>query len=278
MTTWPCRCGETLATSGPIPRPDALYVIREARFDARADATYVDLIRESIGAHECRNCGRLWVWWNDREGEPTVYSPESRRPIAERDPERGRAAAAKLKALGVKGILIRAAEGGYIAQLACKMPECFCPEELGGACYFEPVSAELSDWMPTHEHFPLPKRHGGKATVDNAILAHRLCNRIDYAINAGRSYASDLARIRKAREDVTRPNSVQIGNTAAPEAEAATRKPKKTKMAPAWKSLPDAEKARHLLDHPTLSDLSWTNEPRLKGEKRDAFIRRILLG
>ena len=185
-----------------------------------------------------------------------------------------------MKALGVKGILIRAAEAGYITQLACKMPECFCPEELGGACYFEPVSAELSDWMPTHEHFPLPKRHGGKATVDNAILAHRLCNRIDYSINDGRSYASDLTRIRKAREDAIRRDSVQIGNTVAPEAEAeaAPRKPKKTKMAPAWKSLPDAEKARHLLDHPTLSDLTWTNEPRLKGEKRDAFIRRILLG
>ena len=63
----------------------------------------------------------------------------------ERDPERGRAAAAKLKALGVKGILIKAAEQGYITQLACKMPECFCPEELGGACHFEPVAPELSD-------------------------------------------------------------------------------------------------------------------------------------
>ena len=60
----------------------------------------------------------------------------------ERDPERGRAVAAKLKALGVKGILIKAAEQGYITQLACKMPECFCPEELGGACYFEPVTDE----------------------------------------------------------------------------------------------------------------------------------------
>jgi hypothetical protein len=117
----------------------------------------------------------------------------------ERDPERGRAAAAKLKALGVKGILIKAAEQGYITQLACKMPECFCPEELGGACYFEPVTAELSDWMPTHEHFPLSKREGGKVAVDNAILAHRLCNRIDYSISVGRSYASDLKRITKAR-------------------------------------------------------------------------------
>ena len=76
----------------------------------------------------------------------------------ERDPERGRAAAAKLKALGATRILIRAAEQGYITQLVCKMPECFCPEELGGACYFEPVTPELSDWMPTHEHFPISKQ------------------------------------------------------------------------------------------------------------------------
>jgi hypothetical protein len=120
------------------------------------------------------------------------------------DPERGRAAAAKLKALGVKGILIKAAEQGYITQLACKMPECFCPEELGGAWYFEPVTPELSDWMPTHEHFPRAKRDGGHRTVDNAILAHRLCNRIDYSILIGRSYASDLERVRKAREEGVR--------------------------------------------------------------------------
>src|SRR3954471_24799410 len=63
----------------------------------------------------------------------------------ERDPERGRVVAAKLKALGVKGILVKAAEQGYITQLACKMPKCFCPEELGGVSYFEPV-AESSDW------------------------------------------------------------------------------------------------------------------------------------
>jgi hypothetical protein len=199
----------------------------------------------------------------------------------ERDPERGRAAAAKLKALGVKGILIKAAEQGYITQLACKMPECFCPEELGGACYFDPVTAELSDWMPTHEHFPLSKREGGLVAVDNAILAHRLCNRIDYSIRVGRSYARDLERIRKAREEATRRNNVQIGNTEGGEiptveAEAATPQPKKTKKAPEWKSLPDAEKAQYLLDHQTISDRTWTGEPRLKGEKRDAFIHRIL--
>jgi hypothetical protein len=125
----------------------------------------------------------------------------------EPDPERGRAVAAKLRELGAKKILVKAAEQGYIAQLACGMPECFCPEELGGASYFDPVTAELSDWMPTLEHFPLSKREGGKEAVDNAILAHRLCNRIDYSMSVGRPYASDLKRIKKAREDAIRRNN-----------------------------------------------------------------------
>jgi hypothetical protein len=127
----------------------------------------------------------------------------------DRDPERGRAVAASLKELGVKGTLIKAAEQGYITQLACMMPECFCPEELGGACYFEPVANDWSDWMPTLEHFPVSKKNGGKAAVDNAILAHRLCNRLDYSIRVGRSHARDLERIRKAREEALRRNNVQ---------------------------------------------------------------------
>jgi hypothetical protein len=117
----------------------------------------------------------------------------------ERDPERGRAVASELKRLGVKGILIKAVEQGFITQLACKMPECFCPEELGGRYYFDPVTAELSDWMPTHEHFPLSKREGGRRTADNAILAHRLCNRIDYSLGVGRGHARDLERVRNSR-------------------------------------------------------------------------------
>ena len=202
-------------------------------------------------------------------------------PRAERDPERGRAVAARLKELGVKGTLIKAAEQGYITQLACKMPECFCPEELGGACYFEPVSDELSDWMPTHEHFPRSKREGGHRVVDNTVLAHRLCNRIDHSLRVGRSHESDLERIRKAREEGIRRNHVQIentegGETPTVEAEAATPETKKTKKAPEWKSLPDAEKVQYLLDHQTISDRTWTEASRLEGEKRDAFIHRIL--
>jgi len=130
---------------------------------------------------------------------------------AERDPERGRAVAAELKKRGVKGVLIQAAEQGYITELACQMPKCFCPEELGGACHFEPVTDDLSDrtsdWMPTHEHFPRSAREGGHRVVGNALLAHRLCNRIDYSIEFRRSYAKDLARIEKAREEAIRRKS-----------------------------------------------------------------------
>jgi hypothetical protein len=129
----------------------------------------------------------------------------------ELDPERGRAVAARLKALGVKRVLIKAAEQGYITELACKMPKCFCPEELGGAFYFEPVTVdpEPSDWEPTHEHFPLAKKDGGHRTVDNCVLAHRLCNRIDHSIRVGRSHARDLGRVRKAREEAIRRNNAR---------------------------------------------------------------------
>ncbi len=116
------------------------------------------------------------------------------------DPERGRATAVKLRWLGVKGILVTAAEQGYITQLACKMPVCYCPEELGGATYFEKLGTKPTDWMPTHEHFPRPKWKGGHREVDNAVLAHRLCNRIDYSKSIGRSYARDLARVKASRE------------------------------------------------------------------------------
>ena len=70
--------------------------------------------------------------------------------------------------------------------------QCFCPEELGGASYFAQVTNDWSDWrsdwMPTLEHFPVYKKDGGKAAVDNAILAHRLCNRIDHSLRVGRSH------------------------------------------------------------------------------------------
>ena len=50
-----------------------------------------------------------------------------------------------LRGWGVKGILITAAELGYITEVKCGMPQCFCPEELGGAWYFAPLTDGYSD-------------------------------------------------------------------------------------------------------------------------------------
>jgi ribonuclease HII len=46
----------------------------------------------------------------------------------------------------------------------------------------------------------------------------------------------------------------------------------------AWRELPSAEMAAHLLETPTISDRAWTDELRLPRETRSAFIRRVLLG
>lgn len=120
------------------------------------------------------------------------------------DPARRAEVAQGLKDLGVTGILIEAAQLGYIREVKCGMPECRCPEEIGGAYHFDPVvPGAYGDWEPTHEHFPITKRDGGHRTVDNSVLAHRLCNRIDYSIEVGRSHESDLKRIEKARGAAT---------------------------------------------------------------------------
>jgi len=102
-------------------------------------------------------------------------------------------------ALGVKGILIRAAEQGYIGEFSCAMPECFCPAELGGRSYFEPSGTPPTHWMATIGSFPILKEDGGHKTVDNVRLGHRLCNRVDYAKRTGRSYAKDLGNAEAAR-------------------------------------------------------------------------------
>ena len=69
-----------------------------------------------------------------------------------------------------------------------------------GRSYFEQATRDLSDWMPTNDHHPVLKCDGGRETVDNSRLAHRLCNRVDYSKRIGRSFAKDLARVEAARQ------------------------------------------------------------------------------
>jgi hypothetical protein len=144
---------------------------------------------------------------SSREGSPiletgavaAVLSAQGRMLDKKLDPERGKAVAEQPKSLRVQGILITAAQQGYITELACQMQHCLCPDELGGKSYFEPVPDDLPDWMPTYEHSPTPKSQGGHKSFDNALLAHRLCNRVDSSKSMGGPYAKDLAPAEAAR-------------------------------------------------------------------------------
>ena len=80
--------------------------------------------------------------------------------------------ARELRALGVKGTLIKGAELGYVTELTCGMPKCFCPEELGGAGYFERRTHPWTDWEPTHEHFPRcgPTPSGGPSRTKSSLV------------------------------------------------------------------------------------------------------------
>jgi hypothetical protein len=101
-----------------------------------------------------------------------------------------------------------------------------------------PQMERLEKRLDAHlEHFPVSEKEGGKAAVDNAILAHRLCNRLDHSLRVGRSHGRDLERIRNAREEATRRNKVRIGNKEGgeiptEEAKASRPTPKNTKKAP----------------------------------------------
>ena len=88
--------------------------------------------------------------------------------------------AGQLRSLGVKGILVTAAEAGEITDLRCAMPECFCAE---GREHFDPRPPPVPPWAPTVDHHPVLKKDGGHLVLGNVRLAHVLCNREDYRIN-----------------------------------------------------------------------------------------------
>ncbi len=111
------------------------------------------------------------------------------------DPERAKIVE-ELKKLGVTGIMITLAEQGEISKVECAAEEnCLCPDELGGGTHFDTIPEPISDWIPTQDHITL-KSEGGKLTVDNVQLMHRLCNRVRYTGEPGKK---DIKRIQAAR-------------------------------------------------------------------------------
>jgi hypothetical protein len=107
---------------------------------------------------------------NDEE-----HAPQARTPAAPADA--GQTPVEKLKALGVRGILMQLARDGQLIDVRCEMPQSYC---FRGRRYFERRSTRPCDWEPTADHYPRLKMHGGHLTPDNVRLAHRLCNRRDY--------------------------------------------------------------------------------------------------
>ena len=111
------------------------------------------------------------------EGNDSPASPEQ--------VDAGRRLARELRDVyKVRGILIQAAKAGRITELRCGMPYCFAPDPNR----FDPHGVPLGPWMPTHEHFPLAKRHKGTRDVTNAVLAHRRCNNVGYKIEELREH------------------------------------------------------------------------------------------
>jgi hypothetical protein len=104
-----------------------------------------------------------------------ISEPEiSAAPTAARE-----SAVEKLEDLGVRGILWQLAKDRQILDVRCEMPLCYC--DCGGGRWHFDHRSTGSDWSPTADHYPRLKAHGGHLTPDNVRLAHRLCNRVDYA-------------------------------------------------------------------------------------------------
>jgi hypothetical protein len=93
----------------------------------------------------------------------------------------GAALAERLRALGVKGILIQMAKNGQILELSCEMPTCYCPK---GRTHFDPRPDPAyepgHEWSPNADHYPTLKRDGGKLQPWNVRLAHVFCNNKDF--------------------------------------------------------------------------------------------------
>ena len=93
-----------------------------------------------------------------------------------RQAEAATAAVQELQRFGVRGVLLQMARDGQIIDVRCEMPQCYCSR---GRSHFDPISPG-ADWMPTADHYPRLKMHGGHLTRDNVRLAHRVCNQRDY--------------------------------------------------------------------------------------------------
>ena len=142
------------------------------------------------------------------------------------------------------------------------------------------ASALVHEWIPQGD--------GTSATIAAAsivakVARDRLMARLgerypDYGFERHKGYGTPehMAAIAKLRPTPEHRLSFNARRFADAVVAAPARRRKQSR--PAWRELPAAEMAAHLLETPTIGDRVWTEEPRLPRETRTAFIRRVLLG
>ena len=67
----------------------------------------------------------------------------------------------QLRALGVKGVLVRMAERGQLLALRCEMPQCYHHKGRGA---FDPVTTPRTKWAPSPDHYPILKSAAGTSS------------------------------------------------------------------------------------------------------------------
>lgn len=89
----------------------------------------------------------------------------------------GKSVADRLRALGVKGLLLRMAESGQLLELRCEMPQCYHHQGRGA---FDHAKTPVNAWAPSQDHYPVLKSAGGKLVAENVRLSHVRCNHLDH--------------------------------------------------------------------------------------------------
>ena len=76
------------------------------------------------------------------------------------------------------GVFHLMAVDGQLLELRCETPRCYCDQ---GRTFFPKPPVPDSDWDPTLDHYPILRSNGGHKDPWNVRLAHKLCNREDFA-------------------------------------------------------------------------------------------------
>jgi hypothetical protein len=104
---------------------------------------------------------------------------EVREPISSAEMAKRQTIVDGLIEIGIAdGVFHVMALDGQLLELKCETPKCYCEQ---GREYFPRPPLPDSDWDPTLDHYPILKSNGGHKDPWNVRLAHKLCNREDFA-------------------------------------------------------------------------------------------------